>query len=130
MSDDFQGLAREKFVSLTTFKRNGGGVATPVWVVADDDRLVVWTPADSWKVTRAQRDPRVSLVPCGRTGKVATGETPVAGSAVVVEDGAVVSRVEDALKRKYGLEYRLVTLIERIAARGRKRRVVLRISLA
>src|ERR1700755_444975 len=101
MSDDFLGLAREKFVSLTTFKRSGEGVATPVWVVADDDRLVVWTPADRWEGTRAQRDPRVSLVPCGRTGKVTAGRTPVAGSAVVVEDQAVVSRAEDALRRKY-----------------------------
>jgi PPOX class probable F420-dependent enzyme len=130
MSEDFRALATEKFVSLSTFKRNGDGVAAPVWVVADGDRLVVWTPADSWKVKRVRRDPRVSLVPCGRTGTVGTDVTPVLGSAVVVEDQAGVSRAEDALKSKYGLEYRIVTLIERIAARGRKPRVVLQISPA
>ena len=128
MSGDFRALAGEKFVSLTTFKRNGDGVAAPVWIVADGDLLVVWTPADSWKVKRVRREPRVSLVPCGRTGKVGEGVTAVEGTAAVVEDQAAVSSAEAALKRKYGLEYRIVTLIERIAARGRKPRVVLRIS--
>jgi uncharacterized protein len=128
MSADFHALAAEKFVSLTTFKRNGDGVAAPVWIVADGDRLVVWTPADSWKVKRVRREPRVSLVPCGRTGRVSEGARAAEGTAAVVEDRAVVSSAEAALKRKYGLEYRIVTLIERIAARGRKPRVVLQIS--
>lgn len=39
-------LADEAFVSLTTFRRSGEGVATPVWVIADPDGdgLVVMTP--------------------------------------------------------------------------------------
>ena len=31
-------LADEKYISLTTFKRDGTPVATPVWVVSDDGR--------------------------------------------------------------------------------------------
>jgi PPOX class probable F420-dependent enzyme len=130
MSDTFRALAGEKFVSLTTFKRDGDGVAAPVWLVADGERLVVWTPADSWKVKRLRRDPRVTLVPCGRRGAVPEGAVPVGGTADVTDDPAVVSTTEAALRRKYGLEYRVVTLIERIVARGSKARVVLTITPA
>lgn len=130
MTEEFRALADEKFVSLTTFKRDGDGVAAPVWLVADGDRLVVWTPADSWKVKRLRRDPRVTLVPCGRRGRVSDGAVPIEGTAEVVDDPMVVSRIEAALKRKYGFQYHVVTLIERIAARGNKERVVIPITAA
>ncbi|BBZ28847.1 hypothetical protein MMAD_31420 [Mycolicibacterium madagascariense] len=130
MSDTFRALADEKFVSLTTFKRDGDGVAAPVWIVADGDRLAVWTPADSWKVKRLRRDPRVTLVPCGRRGAVSEHAVPVKGTAEVLDDPSVVAKVEATLKEKYGFEYRVVTLIERIVARGAKPRVVIAITLA
>jgi PPOX class probable F420-dependent enzyme len=130
MSDDATArLGAEKFVSLTTFKRNGDGVGSPMWIVNDGAQLSVWTPADSWKVKRIRRDPRVTLAPCGRTGKVRAGRPVVAGTAQVITDPGEVSRVESLVKGKYGLEFRVVTLIETIAARGRKPRFVLRITL-
>ena len=123
-----QQLARERFVSLTTFKRNGDGVPAPVWIVGDGDRLMVWTPADSWKVKRLRRDPRVTLVPCGRRGKVADGAVAVEGVGTIVDDPAALATVEAALKAKYGIEYRLVTLVERLVARGTQDRVAISIA--
>jgi hypothetical protein len=61
---------------------------------------------------------------------VPEGAVPVGGTADVTDDPAVVSTTEAALRRKYGLEYRVVTLIERIVARGSKARVVLTITPA
>ena len=131
MSDDTTAqLGDEKFVSLTTFKRNGEGVAAPMWIVGDGVRLSVWTPADAWKVKRVRRDPRVTLTACGRTGKVPAGQPVVEGTAEVITDPVEVARVESLVKRKYGFEFRVVTLIETIAARGRKPRFVLRITLS
>lgn len=121
-------LSGEKFVSLTTYKRSGEAVATPMWIVRDGARLSAWTPADSWKVKRARRDSRVTLRACGRTGRVDAGEPVLEGTAEVVTDPVEVSRVENLVRQKYGLEFRVVTLIETIAARGRKSRVLLRIS--
>jgi uncharacterized protein len=121
-------LGAEKFVSLTTFKRNGDAAASPMWIVGDGDQLLAWTPADAWKVKRIRRDPRVTLTPCGRTGKVRNEQPVLAGTAEVITDSDEVVRVESIIKRKYGLEYRIVTLVETIAARGRKPRVVLRIT--
>jgi uncharacterized protein len=121
-------LGDEKFVSLTTFKRNGDAIASPMWIVRDGDRLSVWTPAEASKVKRVRRDPRVRLTACGRTGKVKAGRPTLDGTAEVINDPASVARTESLVKRKYGVEFRVVTLIETIAARGRKPRVVLRIT--
>lgn len=122
-------LGAQRFVSLTTFKQDGTPVATPVWITPDGAALVVTTPADSYKVKRLRHDPRVLLVPCTRSGKVAEDAQPVAGSAEIVTDPAQTARMTGLVRRKYGLEYRVLMLIERIVARGARDRVMLRITL-
>jgi PPOX class probable F420-dependent enzyme len=131
MSEDATAaLGDEKFVSLTTFKRNGDAAAAPMWIVRDGQKLWAWTPADAWKVKRLRRDPRVRLAACSRTGKVPPGQPVYDGTAEVITDRGQVARTEALIKRKYGLEFRVVTLIEAIAARGRKPRFALCITLA
>ncbi|MDT5011356.1 MAG: uncharacterized protein QOH57_2973 [Mycobacterium sp.] len=126
--DETARLGDEKFVSLTTFKRNGDAVSSAMWIVGDGEHLMVWTPADAWKVKRVRRDPGVKLAACGRTGKVHAGKPTVDGTAEVITDPEIVSRAESLLKHKYRWEFRIVTLVETIAARGRKPRYVLRIA--
>ena len=121
-------LGAQRFVALTTFKRSGEPVATTVWVARDADELIVLTPAQSWKVKRIRHDPRVRLVPCSRSGKVAPGAEPSEGTAVVETDPATVDRLHAVIKTKYGLEYKIVMAIERLFG-GAKPRVVLRLKL-
>jgi PPOX class probable F420-dependent enzyme len=123
-------LGDQRFVSLTTFKRSGEGVASPMWIGRDGADLFAWTPADSFKVKRIRNNPRVLLAPSSRFGKVPDDVSPVEATAQVVTDPATVDRLARELRRKYGLGYSLVTLIERIAARGRKPRAILRIALS
>ena len=40
-------LAEEAFISITTFKRDGTPVATPVWCARENGWLLVYTGADS-----------------------------------------------------------------------------------
>ncbi|MEV5447304.1 PPOX class F420-dependent oxidoreductase, partial [Streptomyces sp. NPDC052644] len=61
---DLDRLAAEKYVLLTTFRKDGRAVSTPVWAVRDDDTLAVWTVADSGKVKRIRRDGTVTVAPC------------------------------------------------------------------
>ena len=75
-----------------------------MWVARDGDQLLAWTPADAWKVKRIRRDPRVTLRPCGRTGKVRAEQPLLAGTAEVITDPGEVTRVESLIKHKYGLE--------------------------
>lgn len=129
MAQHLDRLGAEKFVSLTTFKRNGDAVATPLWLVTDGGQLVFWTPADSWKVKRLRRDARVTMAACSRSGKVRPGEQTVAGRGEVVEDAAEVRRVEGLFRRKYGLGYRVVTGIERLIRSGHSRRALIRVNV-
>ncbi len=124
---DLAGLGDEAFVSLTTYRRNGQPVSTPVWIGRDGDALVVTTPAESGKVKRLRNDPRVELRPCSRRGQVADGAPRAAGRVQIV-GGAAAERATATIRRKYGLEYRVVMLVERLAARRRKPRVILRIT--
>ena len=55
-----------RFVSVTSFKRDGTGVATPLWAVDDGRRLYALTDLRSAKVRRIRRNPAIS-VPCGFT---------------------------------------------------------------
>ena len=125
----FDALGDQPFVSLSTFRRTGVAVATPVWIGRDGDALVVLTPADSGKVKRARNDARVSLRPCDRRGRVTPGSVRVEGSAEILPESET-PRIVSALRRKYGLEFPVVMFIERIVARGQKKRVVLRITPA
>ena len=107
-------LASEPFVSLTTFRRNGDAVATPLWAVRDGDTLTFWTGRSTGKVKRLRNNPAVEVRPCGRRGDVKPDAPMASGRAELVDDSASMSRIEAALKSKYGLQYRFVTLIEKL----------------
>ena len=108
-------LAQERYVSLTTYKRDGTAVSTPVWVAGDDGRLLVWSAADTWKVKRIRRENHVRLAPCDARGKP-RGEA-VDAQATIRADTA---RVQELEARKYGLMYRLVRLFSAINRRLRR----------
>jgi hypothetical protein len=54
----------------------------------------------------------------------------VHGVAEVITDPAAVARLAGVIRRKYGVEFFIVTFIERLLARGQKTRVILRIALS
>ena len=122
-------LADHRFVSLTTFRRSGAPVSTPVWVARDGDALVVLTPVGSGKVKRLRSDPRVELRPCGRFGAVADGVPPVPGVADIREAAADVLRARATIRRTYPIESRIVLGIERLIELVRRQRRTPRLAL-
>ena len=122
-------LADARFISLTTFRRSGTPVSTPVWVGRDGTSLVVLTPAGSGKVRRLRHDPRVEVAPCGRFGKVRDGVEPVAATAEVREAPADVERARETIRRTYPIESRIVLGIERLVERLRGRPRTARLAL-
>lgn len=108
-------LADSEYVLLTTYTSDGRAKPTPVWAARDGDALVVVTDADAWKVRRVAVEPRVTIAACDMRGNPRGG--PVDGVAVVV-DGALVERVEVALRRKYGWKMGAVDLMGRLRPRG------------
>lgn len=124
---DLAAVSEARFVSLTTFRRSGVPVSTPVWIVRDGDALLVTTPGDSGKVKRLRNNPRVELRPCSRSGKVADDAVVAGGTAIIWSDDADVARGSRMFLDRYRLEYRVFMVIERLFG-GTKRRVMLRIS--
>lgn len=95
-----EALAAAEYLLVTSFRKDGSPVATPLWVVPDGDALAVWTPAESYKVKRIRRNPAVEVAPCTYSG-TPTGEA-YAGTATLL-DAAGTQRVRDAIRAKYGL---------------------------
>jgi uncharacterized protein len=93
-------LSRQQYVSLTTYRKDGTPVATPVWLVGYENGVAIWTGAKTGKVKRMRRNPAVTLTPCTFRGRL-TGE-PVDGQArpLSTEDNA---RVQALIRRKYWL---------------------------
>jgi uncharacterized protein len=119
-------LAEHAHVAITTFRRSGERVTVPVWVARLDDALVVWTAGDTGKVKRIRNDPRVELTPCSASGALRPGAATVPALAEVCENPATLDAVTVAMRRKYGIRWRVATLALRIAGR-RAPRVVLHI---
>ncbi|MGW3570424.1 PPOX class F420-dependent oxidoreductase [Streptomyces sp. NPDC000941] len=118
-------LGASKYLLVTTYRRNGVAVPTPVWVVRDGDTLGVWTPADSGKVKRIRNRGDVLVAPCDVRGNRLGDDVP--GRAELVY-GADVERYRDLLRRKYGLIGRL-TVWGSVLRRGRQGTVGIRITL-
>ncbi|MET1123865.1 MAG: PPOX class F420-dependent oxidoreductase [Archaeoglobaceae archaeon] len=63
-------LKRAKFICLETYKKSGEPVRTPVWFAIEGDTIYFHTPANSGKVKRLRRNPKVRVAPCSRFGKI------------------------------------------------------------
>ncbi|MFJ4653436.1 PPOX class F420-dependent oxidoreductase [Nocardia sp. NPDC088792] len=107
MDNPFGPVGTAKYVSLTTFKKDGTPVSTPVWAALDNGKLYVWTETNTWKVKRIRRNPQVTLQPCDFRGKT-HGEI-VKGSALVLGD-AGSENTRQLIKRKYGIIGQVIVL--------------------
>jgi uncharacterized protein len=61
VADNFDNVANSKYLLLTTFTKDGRPKPTPVWGVADGDKLLVITDDGSWKTKRIRNAPRVTI---------------------------------------------------------------------
>ncbi|MFF4014656.1 PPOX class F420-dependent oxidoreductase [Streptomyces sp. NPDC001843] len=104
-------LAAGKYLLVTSYRKNGTPVATPVWVVRDGDALGVWTTADSWKVKRIRRRPDVLVGPCDVRGRPTGGQIPATAR---IGDAATAERYRSLIARKYGIVGRLTLLGSRL----------------
>lgn len=106
------GLADARYISLTTRRRDGSLVSTPVWLVSDDGRrLLIWTGAATGKVKRIRRDPRVFVAKSNYRGRERGPR--IEGHARIADDADV--EVKNLIRDKYGWQMKL---LERFAGGG------------
>jgi PPOX class probable F420-dependent enzyme len=116
-STDLDAMFPGRYLSITTFKRDGTGVATPVWFVSDGARLFAFTDLHSWKIRRVRHNPHVEIASCWPWGKLRREQ--VAGRAEVLTDPADLGRVRKLLLARYKISYRIVMLFYRLGRRMR-----------
>lgn len=104
-------LVHQKHVSLTTYRKSGAAVATPVWFVINAGGLYIETPSGSGKVKRIRNNGCAALAPCTARGKQTGPAIPVRASLLAADSAGPVNA---ALVKRYGVLKRLVNAYVRI----------------
>ncbi|MFE3021738.1 PPOX class F420-dependent oxidoreductase [Streptomyces sp. NPDC059256] len=112
-------FASARYLSVTTFRKNGTGVATPVWFAEDGGKLYAWTRTDSYKVKRLRNDSRVVVSVCDVRGRIAEGAPTAEGTAELL-DAEGTARVRSLLAHKYTWQFWLVDWPAMVARRGKR----------
>lgn len=90
----------QKYISLSTFRKTGVAVPTPIWFAEEGDKLYFMTNSKLGKVKRIRNNAQVKIASCTIRGKV-TGPEFAATARILPIDNA--SRVRSAIKAKYWL---------------------------
>jgi len=114
---DLEALFPGRYLSVTSFKRDGTGVATPVWFVSDGSRLFALTDLHSAKVRRLRHNPQALVAPCSANGKLR--RQPLPARVELLTAIPELERVQKLLGERYKISYRVVMLIRRIGRRLR-----------
>jgi PPOX class probable F420-dependent enzyme len=122
-------LAQGKHIRLTTFKRDGTPVPTPVWLVRDGDQLLVISGQSTGKAKRLRHTPRVLVAPSDGRGRVKPGVTDVEATAELRTDDAEVARLVTLLKGRYGFMYTVAVAVQKLRGIAMNEGVEIRITV-
>ncbi len=114
----FEPLLKGNYVSLTTFRKSGVAVPTPMWFAESNGIIYIYTGATAGKVKRIRNSGRVTLAPCTANGKV-TGEA-IEGNARIISDQQEIAQAEFALAKKYGIQRRVLYIFRSVAGAFRR----------
>ncbi|MGB8061302.1 MAG: PPOX class F420-dependent oxidoreductase [Candidatus Sulfotelmatobacter sp.] len=103
MSNEIPSALRgQKYISLTTFRKTGAGVATPVWFGEEDGKLYVMTLSKMGKTKRIRNNPHVRVAPCTIRGKVTGPDFAATARLLPKED---FPRARKTITRKYWMAW-------------------------
>ena len=117
-------LADEKYLLLTTFRRDGTPVPTPVWAAPlADGSFGFWTSSGSGKAKRLTRDGHVTVQPCDARGNVKPGSSSTEATARVVADGPELTEIRAKIVAKYGFMTKVTKLLGQIGGIVKRKRI-------
>jgi uncharacterized protein len=112
MSYGLESLRETKTILLTTYRRDGTPVATPVSIAFDNERAFFRSYDRAWKTKRLRKNPSVEVAPATLRGKP-TGPAIRARATLLSEDQGKVAAT--ALARRHRLlQAALVPVAHRI----------------
>ncbi len=116
-------LSDEKYMLLTTFRRDGTPVPTPVWVVGlDGDTVGFWTSSGSGKAKRLSHTARVTVQPCDARGRVREGAQASDATARLVT-GSELEAIRERVVAKYGFMTKITKALGTLGGIVRGKRI-------
>lgn len=100
-AQSFTSLKSDRYINLTTFRKTGEAVATPLWFADYRGVLYAQTFPTAGKLKRIRHTPRVTVASCTLNGK--TLGPQIEGRAHIITNEQEILLAEAALARKYGL---------------------------
>jgi uncharacterized protein len=101
-----------RYVALTTFKKDGTPVATPVWITGSDGTYAFTTGDNAWKSKRLNNNPKVTVQISDFRGRVKPNTRVYAGTGRVDLSAEGIAAVEAALTKKYSWQFKLTQLTD------------------
>ncbi len=118
----FKELGDTTYIALETFKKNGQGVSTPVWVIGKEGKLYVWTDGDSWKVKRIENNSSVRVCKCDVRGS--TESDWIEADARILREKKDDEEMRKHLAKKYGLKYQFFNLMGKVTRKNSSRVII------
>ena len=116
-------LGDEKYLALTTYKRNGTPVTTPVWAApVEDGKIGFWTSSGSGKAKRLAHTAKVTVQPCDARGRVKAGTSPTEATAVLVT-GPQLEGIRTKIRAKYGFMCTLTKFFNKVGGILKRKRI-------
>jgi uncharacterized protein len=110
----FSILEKHKYINLTTFRKSGEAVTTPIWFALDGSKLYAWTSIESGKAKRIRNNKRVRVQPSTARGK-GLGDT-LDGTAFFLSEGKAAA-AQRAMDNKYGLMKKIFAFFGKLQKR-------------
>jgi PPOX class probable F420-dependent enzyme len=111
MAPTFADIAKAQYILLTTFTKDGRPKPTAIWAANKDERLLVITGANSWKVKRIRNSPRVTLAICDRGGHP---KSEAIEATATILDKSQTGLVYDAIGGEYGIVGKVFNLFSKL----------------
>lgn len=104
MRTERDAILKAQYVALTTYRRDGTPVTTPVWAAAEGGSLFIFSNPNAGKVKRVRNSSRATVAPCTATGTITGAALPA--EAFLLSDDQM-PKVWKLLVKKYGIAARL-----------------------
>ena len=120
-------LDSARYVSLTTFKKDGSPKATPVWITGTAGSYLFTTGDKAWKTRRLLRNAAVEVQICDMRGRVKPNTVIYRGTGEVQTGAESVAAAERALASKYRWQFKATQVVDKVKlklGRGPKQEVV------
>jgi uncharacterized protein len=93
-------ITGQRYISLTTFRKSGAAVPTPVWFAEGGSKLYVMTSDTTGKFKRIRNNSQVKVAKCTIRGRVTGPEFTGTARILPAADG---ERVRSLIRAKYWL---------------------------